>query len=75
MVIMMENKFLKIQEKYKRGVYKKIGLLAEEEKEKDFFKIESWQEKELLEECEKYMDSDSVEMFQEHNHSLESILN
>ena len=70
---MMENKFVKIQEKFKRGVYQELGLLTEEEKKEDCFKIESWQEKELLEECQKYMDQDSIEMFlmfQEKNKGL-----
>ncbi len=74
MVIMMENKFQEIQEKFKRGVYEKIGLLTKEEQKEDYFKIESWQEKELLEECQKYMDQDSIEMFQECKKSLGNML-
>jgi len=74
---MMDNRFIEIQEKFKRGVYQKLGLLTEEEKEKDYFKIESCQEKELLDECQKYMDQDSIEMFlifQEKNKGLKKAL-
>lgn len=60
---MMDNKFIEIQEKFKRGIYQELGLLTDEEKNQDFFKIELFQEKELLEECQKYIDSDSVEEF------------
>lgn len=63
MVIMMDNKFIEIQEKFKRGVYQELGLLTDEERKKDSFKIELFQEKELLEECQKYIDQDSIEEF------------
>lgn len=77
MVIIMDNKFVEVQEKFKRGVYQELGLLTGDEKRKDYFKIELFQEKELLEECQKYMDPDSIEafhMFQVKNKGLGKVL-
>ncbi len=52
----MTETFLMVQEKFKRGVYRELELLTEEELHQEIFEIELWQERDLWRECQKYMD-------------------
>ncbi len=59
----MDSKLIETQEKFKRGIYKKLDLLTEEEKQLESFIIELSQEEELWKECMKYMDTSSKREF------------
>lgn len=50
-----KNKFQLIYKKYERSVYRIIGSLSRQEKKMDYFRIDSNQEKEILNECEKIL--------------------
>ena len=64
LVIRMNDILVEIQEKFKRGIYQKLDLLTEEEKQLEIFTIKSSQEEELWKECLKYMDIPSRKEFQ-----------